>query len=74
MTSNCAAQPVNPDCGFTGISVNRKDLLPVGMSDVTGDVINTTHGHTPIPTGDIVNVLPSHNILEDQDLGEACVS
>ena len=46
-------------------------MPPVDMPDVTDDVVNATHGHNPIATGDVVNVLPSHDSSEDQDLGEA---
>ena len=41
-TSNCSEQPVNSEFEFTGISNNRKDIPPVDMPDVTGDVVNDT--------------------------------
>ena len=71
MPSNCIEQPVNPEFGFTGISNNRKDMLPIGMPDVAGDVVNDTRGHTPLVTGDVISVLPSHPLARNEDLGEA---
>ena len=71
MISNCAEHPVNAECGVTGISVNMKEMPPIDMPGMTGDVVNDTQGHTQIATGDVVNVLPSRNNIEDQDLGEA---
>ena len=43
------------------------------MPNVAGDVVNATHGHNPIVTGDVVNVLPSRvNTNPSQiNLGEA---
>ena len=71
MPSNCSEQPVNPEFEFTGISNNRKDMPPIDMPNVTGDVVNDTQGHNPIATGDVVSVLPSHDDVGNQDLGEA---
>ena len=71
MPSHCAKQPVNPESGLIGISVNMKDMPPKDMPDAAGDVVSDTQGRTQIVTGDVVSVRPSHNNTEDQYLGEA---
>ena len=43
-------------------------MPPTDMPDVTDDVVNVTHGHTPCVTGDVVNVPPSHTSV---NLGES---
>ena len=56
MPSHCAKQPVNPESGLIGISVNMKDMPPKDMPDAAGDVVSDTQGRTQIVTGDVVSV------------------
>ena len=71
MTSNCAEHPVNAVYGVTGISDNMKDMPPIDMPGVTGDVVNVTQGHTHQDLGEAGGVINTNPSQIDIDLGVA---